>query len=138
MRQEQLHPFIYRLPEMLELAIEIHPSVGVVIDMFHWHCGGGTAAEVRRLVPADRIINVHANDARLGVPIDQQHNYQRELPIATGVVDARGLMKVLRDIGYDGPVIAEAFHPQLDRLSTMAPAAIAEEIIRIMRRLVEL
>ena len=138
MRQEHLHPFIYRLPEMLEFAIEIHPSVGVVIDMFHWHCGGGTAAEVRGIVPADRIINVHANDARLGVQVDQQHNYQRELPLATGVVDALGLIKVLRDIGYDGPVIAEPFHPQLDRLSTMVPAAIAEEIIQIMRRLVEL
>ena len=140
MRQEKPHPFIYRLPEMLELAMAVHESAGIVIDMFHWYCGGGTATEVRRLLSClpNRIVNIHANDARPSIPLAQQHNYQRELPLATGVVDALGLIHTLNDIGYEGPVIAEPFHPQMDRLAQMSPDAVAEEISLIMRRLCSL
>jgi sugar phosphate isomerase/epimerase len=138
MRREKAFPFIYRLPEMVELAGQIHPSVGVVIDMFHWHCGGGTVAELRRLLVAGQIVNIHANDARSGIPLDQQHNYQRELPLATGVIDAPDLMQALQEMDYPGPVIAEPFYPQLDRLAKLPADTAADEVIKIMRRLVAL
>lgn len=133
LRDRFRHPFIHTLPQVLELADAI--GAGVVLDFFHWHCSGSTLAELRRLLPADRIVNVHANDAVAGRPREKQRDDERDLPLATGVIDAHGLLRWLRDIAYDGPIIAEPFTPQITRLRALPPEAVAAEVGACLRRL---
>ena len=59
------------------------------------------------------------NDAPAGIPVDQQIDGKRELPAATGVIDAASFLGALQAIGYDGPVRAEPFN---DAVRKMAPA----------------
>jgi sugar phosphate isomerase/epimerase len=63
-----------------------------------------------------QVVSVDLNDAPAGVPIDQQQDGKRELPAATGVIDAAAFLNALNRIGYDGPVRAEPFNKAVNDL----------------------
>jgi sugar phosphate isomerase/epimerase len=130
------HPFIRTLPEALELADEADPRIGLVLDFFHWHTSGGTLDEVREVLPVARLVNVHANDARADRPRDAQQDLERAMPLETGVIDGPGLVRVLLEKGYDGPIIAEPFKPAKDRLASLPPDEAAAEVAACMNELV--
>jgi sugar phosphate isomerase/epimerase len=52
-------------------------------------------------------VAVHVNDAPKDVPLDQLRDGQREIPMATGVINIAAFVNALNQIGYDGPVAAE-------------------------------
>lgn len=108
LRDTQKYPFIYRMADMLALGAEIGPNVGLLLDAWHWYTSGGTVDELRSL-KAQQVVYVHVNDAPEGVPVDQQVDNRRCLPGATGVIDIRGFLQALKEIGYDGPVVPEPF-----------------------------
>jgi sugar phosphate isomerase/epimerase len=93
---------------MLEMAAEIGPNVGVLLDCWHWYTSGGTTKDIRGLRPA-QVVYVHVNDAPAGVPVDAQVDNVRALPGETGVIDIAGFLRALEAIGYDGPVTPEPF-----------------------------
>ncbi|MBC7807893.1 MAG: sugar phosphate isomerase/epimerase [Akkermansiaceae bacterium] len=100
------HAFVHDLAGMLRLCDALDSSrVGILLDSFHWHCAGETAADLERLTPA-RVVVVHVNDAP-PVPREAQVVGERTLPGATGVIDIAGFMGALKTIGYDGPVTCE-------------------------------
>jgi sugar phosphate isomerase/epimerase len=123
-------PFIHTLAEMQDLIGEIaaatgRKNVGVVLDSWHWYTSGEAAADVRKLRGED-VVAVDLNDAPAGIPVDQQVDSRRELPAATGVIDAPSFLRALVEIGYDGPVRAEPFNAALRALpSEEAVAATA-------------
>jgi sugar phosphate isomerase/epimerase len=123
LRESRRHPFVYRLDQAIALADAVGHGAGVVVDFFHLYTSGGTAADARALLTADgggsRIVNVHANDAPRDRHRDDQLDGERDLPLATGVIDAPGVMSVLHELSYDGPVIVEPFEPQRGRLGAM-------------------
>jgi sugar phosphate isomerase/epimerase len=135
MRRGHRFEFVYTMAQAIALGEAIGGDVGVVIDCFHWFAGGGTLEELRQLLPRTSVVNVHVNDAVAGRPREAQQNLERELPLATGIVDATGVLRALRAVGYDGPVIAEPFEPHLSRLRRLAPDDCAAEISQIMHRL---
>ncbi len=60
--------------------------------------------------------------------MDRQVDNRRDLPAATGVIDLAGFLQALARIGYDGPIAAEPFRPELgamprDRALAMVAAA---------------
>jgi sugar phosphate isomerase/epimerase len=115
-RAGQPNPFVHDLAGLLPIVERVdHPAVGLLIDSFHWHCAGETAADLRRL-PASRVVVVHVADAPAGVPMDTLVANRRALPGATGDVDHAGFFDALRGIGYGGPVTAEPFDPALGEL----------------------
>jgi len=134
LRSGKKYEFAYTLPQMLKLADAAGPGVGIVIDAYHWWTGGGTLDDVRRLPDVGR--NVHLSDGVAGVPRDQQQDLVRAMAGSTGLVDIPGLLGILRDRGYDGPVICEPFDPTKKRWTTMPPDAVADEVMRVMRPLV--
>ena len=91
-------------------------NVGVVLDSWHWYRAGDTAQEILALKPSD-VVSVDLNDAPAGVPIDQQIDGKRELPAATGVIDVKTFLSLLKSIGYNGPVRAEPFNEPLRRMA---------------------
>ncbi|HEX8324721.1 MAG TPA: sugar phosphate isomerase/epimerase [Tepidisphaeraceae bacterium] len=130
-------PFAYTLPQTLALADAAGPDVGLSIDAYHWWTSGGTLDDLRRLPDIGRVVNVHLSDGVAGVPVEQQQDLVRAMPGSTGLVDVRGFLGVLRDRGYDGPVICEPFEPSRKRFTQMPPDAVAAEVMGVMRPLVE-
>jgi sugar phosphate isomerase/epimerase len=109
-------PFIHTMAEMKELIAEIGcPNVGFLLDSWHWYTAQETRADLASLRNAD-VVCCHLNDAPQGIPVDQQIDNRRDLPAATGVIDLKAFLGALIEIGYDGPVMAEPFRPDLRRL----------------------
>ena len=101
------------MAEALELTHAIGTgNVGIVLDSWHWWQAGDSLADIEGLKNKD-IVLVDLNDAPLGVEKQQQLDGRRELPLATGVIDAKGFLNALVKIGYDGPVRAEPFNQPL-------------------------
>ena len=121
------YPFIHTMAEMKELIAEIgQPKVGLLLDIWHWYNAGDTVADVLSLKNKD-IVAVHMSDAPAGVPIDQQMDNRRELPLATGVIDTAGFLNALNRIGYDGPAAAEPFNAELRALPPEQAMVFADE-----------
>jgi sugar phosphate isomerase/epimerase len=115
--------FIYNLAGMKELMGEIGlDNVGVILDSWHWWQAGETAADLLTLKNA-QVVSVDLNDAPAGVPMDQQQDGKRELPMATGVIDTAAFVNALSQIGYDGPVRAEPFNKALNDMDDEAACA---------------
>ena len=113
----QRYPFVHTLAEMKDLLAEINTgNVGVVLDSWHWWHAGDSAADILTLRGRD-VIAVDLNDAPAGTPKDQLMDNHRELPCATGVIDLGAFLSALNQIGYDGPVRAEPFNQEVNRLS---------------------
>ncbi|MFA6545330.1 MAG: sugar phosphate isomerase/epimerase family protein [Limisphaerales bacterium] len=109
LRHGRRHAFIHSLPQLRELIAAIDaPSLGLVLDSWHWWMSGSPAAELASL-RREEIVSVDLNDAPAGAPQDQLGDRQRELPGATGVIDLAQFVGALRRLGYDGPVRAEPF-----------------------------
>jgi sugar phosphate isomerase/epimerase len=108
LRDSQKYPFIFDINGMLRLGEAIGPNVGLLVDSFHWFCTGSDASTLQA-VPTERIVYVHINDARANVAPEDQIDNQRELPAASGAIDAKLFLASLEKCGYDGPLVAEPF-----------------------------
>jgi sugar phosphate isomerase/epimerase len=115
LRDSQKYPFIYKMFDMLEMARDIGPNAGLLLDCWHWYTSGSTIDELKKLKASD-VVHVHVNDAPAGVAIDQQVDNVRLLPGESGVIDIAGFLKTLKQIGYDGPVTPEPFKKSLTEL----------------------
>jgi sugar phosphate isomerase/epimerase len=110
------YPFIHTMASMKELIAEIgKPNLGFLLDIWHWYNAGDTVADVLTLKNQD-VVAVHMNDAPAGIPIDQQVDSHRELPLATGIIDTAGFLNAINRIGYDGPAAAEPMSADLRKL----------------------
>ena len=105
--------FIRSMKELKELLEAISlPNVKIQLDSFHWFCAGETVADLLTL-SKDDIVTVDLNDAKAGRSADEQLDGERELPLGSGLVDLKGFLDALVQIGYDGPVRAEPFNQPL-------------------------
>ncbi len=112
----QRHPFLHTMAETKELIAEIdQPNVGFVLDSWHWYTAGETEADLLTLTNSD-VVACDLNDAPAGLPVDEQIDNRRALPMATGVIDLKSFLNTLVKIGYDGPVRAEPFSAELREL----------------------
>jgi sugar phosphate isomerase/epimerase len=116
------YPFVRSVASMLQLARAIGPNCGLLLDAWHWHCAGGTREDLRGLT-RDLLVHIHVDDAPAGVPRAELIDNRRKLPCTTGVIDIDGFMQALADAGYDGPVTAEPFDPEISALPTEESAA---------------
>jgi len=113
-------PFICTQLGMMELVEAIGTgNVGLLLDSWHWYTSHGTVEELLHLSNKD-VIHVHVNDAPSDIPINQQIDNRRRLPVTTGVIDLRGFINALVKIGYDGPVECEPFDTGLRKMEDNA------------------
>jgi sugar phosphate isomerase/epimerase len=109
-------PFACTQVDMMELVEAIGTgNVGLLLDSWHWYTSHGTVDEMMTLSNKD-IVHVHVNDAPSGVPVDEQIDSRRALPVTTGVIDLKGFINALVKIGYDGPVECEPFDQELRQM----------------------
>lgn len=117
LRDGHRYGFIHTAQGMLELCRAVGPNVGLLLDAWHWYTSGHDPADLG-LLTAENVVDVHVNDAPVGVPIGEQQDGVRCLPGETGVIDLNTFFSALKKIGYDGPVVVEPFNA---RLRAMAP-----------------
>ncbi|MFH1265918.1 MAG: sugar phosphate isomerase/epimerase family protein [Planctomycetota bacterium] len=107
------HTFIHTMAETKELIAEVgRDNMGLVLDSWHWYTAHETVDDLLSLAGKD-VVACDLNDAPSGIPVDEQMDGSRELPAATGVIDLKGFLGALVEIGYDGPVRAEPFNREL-------------------------
>jgi sugar phosphate isomerase/epimerase len=122
-------PFVHTMAEMKELMAEINrPNMGFVLDSWHWYTAGETKKDLLTL-RGDQVVSVDLNDAPAGIPVDQQMDGKRELPAATGVIDAASFLGALQSIGYDGPVRAEPFNDAVRKMPSAEALAATKAAI---------
>ncbi|WP_165227110.1 sugar phosphate isomerase/epimerase family protein [Aquisphaera insulae] len=122
-RAASKHPFIHTMAEMRDLIAEINkPNVGLVLDSWHWYTAHETDKDILALKGTD-VICCDLNDAPAGVPVDEQKDLARELPCDTGVIDVKAFLNALVRIGFDGPIRAEPFKADLNKLTPDAAVA---------------
>lgn len=119
LRRKWKHEFIFTPMAMLELAGDVGPNCGLLVDSFHLHAAGEPMSVLGQL-PAEKIVLVHLNDAPAGA-LDRIEDGKRVLP-GEGVIDLRGFFSGLESIGYSGPVSLEVFS---DELRALPPAEAA-------------
>ena len=115
------YPFVWTLPETAALAADCGPNVGVILDAWHWHHSGGTAAEIRA-TPRSRLVHVHASDAKPMPPQDVRDN-MRLMP-GEGSIDLVAFFQALKAIGYTDGVSPEP-------LGRIPPEMSAEEAAKL-------
>lgn len=136
LRPANQHDFIYDMDGMLELAAAIGTgNVGLLLDAWHLYTSGGSLEDLDK-IGRDDIVNVHVNDAPLGLTMAEYDDHDRRLPTETGVLPLEGFMKQLIALGYDGPVTPEPFSKRVNAIED--PVAAAELTARHMGRLWDL
>ena len=89
LRDRDKYAFISTMKETRALIEEIgQPNVGLVLDSFHWYTAEESVDDILTLTN-DNIVACDLNDARAGLSPREQIDGQRELPVATGVVNAK-------------------------------------------------
>lgn len=110
----QRFAFIRTMTEVQELILDIgKPNVGIQLDSFHWFCAGEREKDILQL-NKKIIVTCDINDAIAGRSADQQLDGERALPGTTGVINLKGFLNALAEIGYDGPIRAEPFNADLN------------------------
>ena len=132
--QDHRFAFIHQMGPMIDMARQIGPNVGLLLDAWHLFTSGGTLAELARLKASD-IVHVHINDAPVGVPFDRVKDTVRHLPLETTVLDLPGFMRTLAVMSYDGPVTTEPFNARINGIAAENPTAAANEVSAAMDRL---
>ncbi|MDZ7637707.1 MAG: sugar phosphate isomerase/epimerase family protein [Bryobacterales bacterium] len=106
LRTRSPHILAYKLHDMLALAREAGPNVGVLLDSWHWHHAGDTLADIEK-AGKDAIVHVQVADAPKLPPEEIRDN--ERLFAGEGVVDLKGFFATLRKIGYTDGVSPEIF-----------------------------
>ncbi len=117
LRKGRAFQFIQTADAFLLLLKMINaPNVGLALDLWHWHVGGGSIDQVRAL-PGEKIIAVSLADADSGLKAESADEQTRRLPGETGAIDAAAYLATLADLGYSGPITPRPHPSQLAGLS---------------------
>ena len=126
------NPFMWTLSETAALAKDSGASIGVVLDVWHWHHSGGTIADILA-TEKDRIVHVHVSDAKPQPPEDVRDN-QRVMP-GEGSIDLVGFFQALKKIGYVDGVSPEPLGRVPADMSPEEGAKLAlETTLAVMKR----
>lgn len=137
-REGKQHEFIHTMDAMLQLCDAIGTgNVGLLFDTWQWYVSGGTLDAVGALKP-EQVIAVHVSDADASVPRDEQSDSDRNLPGETGEIDAAEMLKILGQIGYDGPVTPDPSPRRARQMSREQAARRAGEAMRELWRRADL
>ena len=123
LRRKRPHEFIWNLPQTLEFVADCGYGAGVLLDSWHWHHAGGTAAQILQAGPL--ILHLHFADAADLAP-EAVEDMERLLP-GEGMVDWKQFLGALRAIGYRGGISPEVFGARLSNMSPESCAKLALE-----------
>lgn len=98
------YQFIYQAEPLVQLVNSVtSENVGLHLDTWHWHVGGGNVETLARLKPG-QIHSVHVADAPADADLETLTLEQRLLPAEEGAIDLAAIVKHLVETDYDGPI----------------------------------
>ena len=113
-RQDSIFQFVYRFDALLMLVKTIgHGHIGLTLDLWQWHVGGGNLDELRALTYTDLVL-LDIADASTEAGDDTVSDETCLLPGVNGTIDAAAAMILAAEIGYDGPVTPVCHRVSLD------------------------
>lgn len=122
-RKNARYGCVYTMDAMLAIACAIGTgNVGLLLDCWHWYTALSTVTDLRQLV-ADEVVYIHVNDAPKGIDVLEQIDTQRALPGETDVIDIKGFLGAMKEIGYEGPVTPEPFSEKINTMQDKEEAA---------------
>ncbi len=86
------------------LKTATHSNIGVTLDLWNWHLGGGTVEQLRTELPIGKLVAVRLADLPVGATADNARPEQRLIPGSTGVVPAVETVAWLQEGTYEGPL----------------------------------
>jgi sugar phosphate isomerase/epimerase len=103
-RSGMANPFI-ATPEALVAFLKTTSAsnLGVVVDIWDWTVGGGTA-ELLNGLKAEQIVDVRLADLPEGFDAETVTDADRLAPGSTGVIDITSYLRFLADNEYKGPL----------------------------------
>lgn len=103
-RKDFAHEFIHDFEGLLALVKTVaSPSVGIVLDTWNWHIGGGGMDQLGELTLSE-INSVRIADVPGDADLDKITVRQRVLPTDSGLVDIEAILRLLIEKSYKGPV----------------------------------
>jgi len=103
-REDRQFQFISSAETLILLMKTIGvPNVGVVVDLWSWHVGGGSLDLMKEL-SADQIVSVRLADVPEDAELESIREDQRLLPGSSGVIDAEAALRRLAELEYSGPI----------------------------------
>jgi len=100
----KVEPFIWNMPEAVQLARDCGANMGVMLDAWHWHHSGSTAKDITD-AGGSRIVHVHISDAK-AMPAEDVRDNMRLMP-GEGVIDLVGFLRALQKAGYQDGISPE-------------------------------
>jgi sugar phosphate isomerase/epimerase len=126
------YPFIWNMRDAVALAKDCGPSVGVILDAWHWHHSKSTAADIVD-AGAPRIVHVHISDANAAAPEDVRDN--QRLMHGEGIIDLVGFLRALQKAGYADGVSPEPLGRVPDTMAPEEAAKLAlDTTLAVMRK----
>jgi inosose dehydratase len=102
--------------DILREAFARRPTgIGLCSDIGAWHQVNQDPIEATKIF-GDRIHNVHFKDVR---PNKQQSGKFKSVAVGDGILDIRGVLIALKDIGYTGLITLELIADQNDPLTVL-------------------
>jgi sugar phosphate isomerase/epimerase len=106
-REDSQYHFISTAEPLILLAKTVGmPNVGVTLDVWNWHVGGGNFADLLKELSAEQIVSIRLADLPQDADRETVREEQRLLPGRGGVADSVTVLRHAREIGYEGPVTA--------------------------------
>jgi sugar phosphate isomerase/epimerase len=103
-KQGQAFQFIQTVDQLMMLFRAVSAkNIGLVLDTWHWHLGGGTLEQIRSLTP-EKIVAVYLADCEANATAATATDAARRLPGETGVIDCSAILTTLGEMRYDGPI----------------------------------
>ena len=119
-RDSYKHLFVHTIAGVLAIAGAVSREIGFLFDVYHWYCGSGRWDDVYFAAQnTDRMLCIHLDDGIAGVARDAQQDFVRAMPMTTGVIDAKKIVGLFAQNGYDGPVLCEPLGDPVRRLAAM-------------------
>lgn len=96
--------FIHQVDPLLLLINSVRQeNVGLLLDAWQWHVGGGDVEKLRSL-RGEQIVGVRLSSIEAGTDLATITNDQRLMPGEEGMIDLAGIVAALDEMGFDGPV----------------------------------
>jgi sugar phosphate isomerase/epimerase len=118
-RRDCAYEFVHSFDQLLLLAKSVgRGNVGVCLDVWHWHVGGGELSHIEALTAAD-VVAVDIADARTPAGYEDVDPADRLLPgrateDGSYTIDFPAILTVLAKAGFDGPLTAKPHPSQFD------------------------
>jgi sugar phosphate isomerase/epimerase len=112
------HDFIHTIDGVRALIASagFYGYGGIKLDIHHWQNSGAGLLDLQHL-DREYILYVELNDGLPGYDLFAMPEFERALPLSTGVTQVEAFLKMLQKKGYQGPVVVEPWNRAIQAMT---------------------